>query len=263
MDRLTGASPAVAGSPAWGRLRRLAAQEAASLRAPLPPGPGCCVVCRGPARPGYPRCFPCALHLLRAPGLLADVVVPVSYAVSGTPYAGRLWRYKATAGGQQAARAMLRAMLLVFLRDHGRCLWARAGVPAPSHVAVVPSGRGRPGPHPLRALIAPYLRLPWAGLLPHPGRPEPVRELDAGRFRAAGSLAGARVLLIDDTWTSGASAQSAAAALRLGGASTVLTLILGRHLNPGRLPVSSFSPALAGSLFRQDRCAVHDAACPG
>ena len=38
------------------------------------------------------------------------------------------------------------------------------------------------------------------------------------------------MLLIDDTWTTGASAQSAAAALKQAGAGAVVALVIGRHL---------------------------------
>src|SRR5579863_3943518 len=114
------------------------------LRAPLPAGPGCCAVCRGPVCRGYLRCFTCAEHLRAAPGLLADLVVPVSYSVAGTPFARWLWQYKSDVPGRDEARAALLRILLVFLRDHGRCLWAHTGLAAPGHVAVVPSGCGRP-----------------------------------------------------------------------------------------------------------------------
>ena len=39
------------------------------------------------------------------------------------------------------------------------------------------------------------------------------------------------MLLIDDTWTTGASAQSAAAALKAAGAGPVAAVVIGRHLN--------------------------------
>src|ERR1700738_4351480 len=199
----------------WDRLRAAAARHAPWLRAPLPARPGCCAVCTGPPRPGFLRCFQCSLHRQGAPGLLADTVVPVSYAVAGTEYARALWLYKSDVPQQDAARGLLRALLLVFLHDHGRCVLAHAGITAPSHVAVVPSGRGRPGAHPLRTLVEPYLALPWAGLVPAPGEPVQARDLRPGRFRAAGRLAGATILLLDDTWASGSSAQSAAIALKL------------------------------------------------
>jgi len=44
-------------------------------------------------------------------------------------------------------------------------------------------------------------------------------------------LDGESVLLIDDTWTTGASAQSAAAALKAAGAGAVAAIVVGRHVN--------------------------------
>ena len=52
---------------------------------------GLCLVCRGPARSGYLRCFQCDLHAESAPGLLADVVAPAAYAAKGGPLARDLW----------------------------------------------------------------------------------------------------------------------------------------------------------------------------
>jgi hypothetical protein len=95
---------------------------------------------------------------------------------------------------------------------------------------VVPSGRGRPGPHPLQALAAPYLARPWLSLRPRPGGDPWARTLDPTRFQATGLPPGAAVLLLDDTWVSGASAQSAAVALKLAGAAAVAVVVVGRHL---------------------------------
>jgi hypothetical protein len=244
----------------WDRLRTAAGRPARWLRVPLPAGPGCCAVCRGPAGPGFLRCFQCSLHRQGAAGMLADIVVPVSYSVAGTEYARLLWLYKSEVPQQDAAGRLLRALLLVFLHDHGPCVWARAGIAAPSHVAVVPSGRGRPGAHPLRALVEPYLALPWADLVIDPAEPVQARDLRPGRFRAPGRLAGATVLLLDDTWTSGASAQSAAVALKLAGARRVAVVTLGRHLNPRDRTAHSLAAMLAGRFFRPDLCAVHGVA---
>ena len=70
----------------WFTLRRRT-----TIYPPEPAGrPGVCAVCRGPAGPGYARCFQCAQHDLLGRGLLADTVVPVSYAVKGTPLAASL-----------------------------------------------------------------------------------------------------------------------------------------------------------------------------
>jgi hypothetical protein len=254
----------------WDRLTATARVLADGLSAPEAGAAGLCRTCFCPAPPGRSRCYPCDLHQQCAPGLLASAVLPVAYAVKGSAHARRLWVYKSAApgaaAGAAAARRALAVLLLVFLREHGPCLWRAAGwdgVPGagPTHAAVVPSGRGRAGPHPLRALAQPYLRLPWAELSAAPGADSRTRELDPARFTAArpggarldgAPLDGARVLLIDDTWATGASVQSAAMALRRAGAAAVAAVVLGRHL---ARPAGESAPA--GAAFSPGRCAAH------
>lgn len=241
---------------AWGMLRSLSAGHARLLSAPRPGCPGLCIVCRGPARAGCSRCYQCELHAESAPGGLADLVVPVAYAPKGGPHASNLWLYKSGRQGADAASAALRLLLLAFLHDHGPCLWRRCGLRGPTHLAVVPSGRGRGGTHPLRALIAPYLAARWAGLSARPGAAA-ARELDPGRFDAPRQR-GASILLLDDTWTSGASAQSAAMTLLRAGAGCVIVVVLGRHL---AVPVpAGAGPDSFAMPLRPQLCAVHDGA---
>jgi len=240
-------APAAPDRPAhaapWDTLRARAGAATAGLPAPPEPGPGVCVVCRAPSRRGHQHCFHCGLHTDSAPGLLADAVAPVAYAPKGGRLATDLWRYKSAEPGAAAARTALRAMLLVFLHDHGEQVWQRAGVAAPTHVCVVPSGRGRPGAHPLQALVQACLTLPWLALHSQPGADSLARTLDPGRFRAARPLLGAAVLLLDDTWVTGASVQSAAAALKRAGARSVAAVVLGRHMRARAvLPTRAATP---------------------
>jgi hypothetical protein len=222
--------------------------------------PGC-AVCRGPVRPGFSRCYQCGRHARLASGLLADVVVPISYAVKGTALAADLWRYKSWPEPSARARTSVLALLLAFLHDHGACVWRQAGMPVPGRLAVVPTGCGRPGPHPLLELASPYLRLRPAGLVLRPGRQG--RDLNVHRFRADQQVAGAGVLLLDDSWVSGASAQSAAAALKLAGAGHVAIVVLGRHLDPADIgagqPPGWFTPG----PYDPFKCAVHRQRQPG
>jgi hypothetical protein len=204
---------------------------------------GLCLVCRGPVRSGYLRCFQCDLHAQSAPGLLADVVAPAAYAVKGGPLARDLWLYKSGRDGSGPAAARVLSLLLIFLHEHGPAVWQVAGMARPTAVCVVPSGRGRAGPHPLRTLAAPYLARPWVSLRPRPGGDPWARTLDPARFQVTGLLAGAAVLLLDDTWVSGASAQSAAVALKLSGAAAVAVVVVGRHLPAVSPPVNVRDPA--------------------
>jgi hypothetical protein len=244
----------------WDRLRLRLQSTAPPLYPPAPRPAGApaanCEVCRGPVRPGFARCYQCDRHALLGHGRLADAVVPVSYAIKGTPFADDLWRYKsASARTPATAQASVLALLLAFLTDHGPCVWQRAGMPPPDLLAVVPTGAGRPGRHPLLRLVSPYLRLPGCPLALRPGRQG--RDLDLDRFRVLARPAGASVLLLDDTWVSGASAQSAAAALRLAGACHVAVVVLGRHVNPGDPASAPLLASLAAGRYDPSACAVH------
>jgi hypothetical protein len=217
-------------APGWDVLRARSRAVTAGQPGVPEPGPGVCACCRGPARRGYAHCFHCGLHAETAPGLLADVVAPVAFAPKGSRLATDLWMYKSGRAGSREAGAGLLAMLLVFLHDEGARVWQRPGPATPTCACVVPSGRGRPGPHPLGALARGCLALPWAALVARPGGDPWARALDPGRFRATQPLTGAAVLLLDDTWTSGGTAQSAAVALKRAGARSVTVVVLGRHL---------------------------------
>jgi len=183
-------------------------------------------------------------------------VLPVAYSPKGGLLARHLRLYKSDpdATGRAAAAELLLALLLVFLRDHGACAWGAGRSAEPTHVAVVPMARGRPGEHPLRALIAPYLTWRWADLAAQPD--ERQRDLDPRRFSAQ-PVPGGRVLLLDDTWTTGASAQSAAMALRRAGARSVTVVVGGRHLRPDQVGLLELSAAIAP--FSTDTCAEHEA----
>ena len=248
---MSGSTPGPAGG--WDRLRRRA-----RVYPPEPPGrAGVCAVCRGPAAPGFARCYQCARHQRLGPGLLADAVVPISYAVKGTAFAADLWRYKAGREPAGAARTSLLALLLAFLHDHGACVWRQAGMAAPARLAVVPTGCGRPGPHPLLELAAPYLRLRPAPLVIRPGRQG--RDPDLSRFYTERGRLNGDILLLEDSWVSGASAQSAAAALKRAGAGRVAIVVLGRHLDPADRLGAPLAARLAPGPCDPGRCAVHRA----
>jgi hypothetical protein len=198
-----------------------------------------CRTCRGPVQAGFARCYQCDLAHVRCAGLLADVVAPVAYAVKGGRLAGDLWRYKSGTPGAAEAAARLAAMLAGYLRDHGDQVWRAAGMAAgPGLAAVVPSGQGRTGPHPLLGIVTSCVGVPIVPLSASPGAAARSRGLAdgvaAGWLAVAGPVAGADVLLVDDTWVSGGSAQSAAVALKAAGARRVALVVIGRHVDPAQ-----------------------------
>ena len=194
-----------------------------------------CRTCRGPAGAGFARCYQCELALSDAGRLLADAVAPVGYAVRGGPLAEDLRRYKsdrAAAAEVAAAAARLRELLAGFLAGRGPSVWAAAGMTGgPTGVAVVPSGQGRSGAHPLAGLVRSCVALPRVRLAVVPAEIH-TRGVNPYWVRVGDPVAGRDVLVVDDTWVSGGSAQSAAAALKLAGARRVAVVVLGRHVNP-------------------------------
>lgn len=185
-----------------------------------------------------------------AGGLLADAVAPVGYAVRGGPLAEDLRQYKSDLAAPAAAGAAagrLRESLSTFLAGHGPQVWRAAGMPAgPAAAVVVPSGQGRPGPHPLAGIVGSCVDLPQVRLAVRP-REVHARGVNAGWVRVASPVAAADLLVVDDTWVSGGSAQSVAAALKRAGARRVAIVVLGRHVNPGDPRSGKFLAALSPS----------------
>ena len=111
-------------------------------------------MCRGAVTARIAAVLPVRYAPGRSAGMLADAVVPISYAVKG----GRPCHAAAAVQDRRArerrrAGPSLQALMLVFLHDHARCLWRHAAMPPPTRLAVVPSGQGRPGAHPLLRLL--------------------------------------------------------------------------------------------------------------
>jgi hypothetical protein len=99
--------------------------------------------------------------------------------------------------------------------------------------ATVPSTRsGRPGEHPLHRLVSTLLGSHPEAVVTAVSAGED-RVLNPALFSCPSLTPGANVVLVDDSWTTGTSLLSAAAALRRDGAGVVNAMVLGRLLNPG------------------------------
>jgi hypothetical protein len=196
------------------------------------PGPGVCRTCFN-LTDGYDLCYACAHG-----GDSIDVVAPISYSVAGEQLHHALAAYKrSTAPWTRELRYQLAAVLWRHLARHERCVTRAAGIGADKFplVTTVPSGQHRREvPHPLDPIVSELVgptRGRSTSLLRRTERAVALHSFSPDRFAATRALAGEPVLLIDDTWTTGASAQSAAATLKKAGAGPVAALVLGRHLN--------------------------------
>jgi hypothetical protein len=194
-------------------------------------GPDVCAQCFN-LTDGFRRCYGCAHG-----GRFLDAMMPISYSVAGEQLHHALASYKRL-NGPVAGRFVLglAAVLWRYLVVHERCLARATAVSAFNTATIVPSSdRARDAVHPLHdlvSLVAP-LHGRYERLLRRSNAPATAHEFTAGKYESLRELRGASVLLVDDTWTQGANAQSAAAALKAAGAEHVSALVIGRHVNRG------------------------------
>ena len=221
-----------------------------------PPGAGevgACSVCLTLTDGRFPTCYPCGHQLLAT-----DAVLPISFSVHMGQLHTALRGYKE--GWDSAARfkVELAAVLWRFLESHERCLAGAAGLPGFAIVTTVPSSDpDRDARHPLPDIVGRLVR-PTADryerLLSRSAHPVEQRTVDAGKYEASRRLDGEAVLLIDDTWTTGANAQSAALALKAAGAAKVGVVVIGRHTRDDYGDTAKRLKALP--RFSWDRCAL-------
>lgn len=222
-----------------------------------PGGPGTCTRCYTPTT-SLPLCPQCRRAVTLAG--MPDLVGMMTYAGNLDPIAqsGRVMHgCKSPAfpgGGTYRQTVSLLAALGVI--GHSACPGRLTGTPI-SAWATVPSLPPKLGQaaHPLREIV---------GQLARPGAVEvsitaaqtvaSPRDIDATHYTAHSDAGSRHVLVIDDTWTSGGHAASAALAVRAAGASHVSVLVLARWLSIGweattpawakqRLTAPDFQPA--------------------
>jgi predicted phosphoribosyltransferase len=85
----------------------------------------------------------------------------------------------------------------------------------------------------------------------------PQRKVDRSKYNPTRDLDGESVLLVDDTWTTGANAQSAAGALKTAGAGSVAVLVIGRHVQESYKDNAARLKELPRS-FDWTTCALHE-----
>jgi predicted amidophosphoribosyltransferase len=193
-------------------------------------GPSVCNTCFN-FTDGYARCYACDHGRL-----MLDAVAPISYSVAREQLHHALASYKRLHGDvARRLGASLAAILWRFLAEHERCVAHAAGTDRFELVTTVPSGdRFRDEGHPLRWIVGELVgptRDRHEQLLRRSDTDVQPRAFSSDRFVATRPLEDRSVLLIDDTWTTGASAQSAAAALKAAGAGPTAAVVIGRHLN--------------------------------
>lgn len=200
------------------------------LNPPSPATPGVCRVCLT-FTDGYSTCYRCGFQ-----AEFADAVLPISYSVHFGQLHTNLRAYKrAPSQVARPVQMQLAAVIWRFLERHERCLARAAGAERFDLVTTVPSGLAdRDEANPLRRIVSTVVeptRDRFERLLRRSGTPVPERSVDPLKYSPTRDLSGESVLLIDDTWTTGANAQSASGALKTTGAGPVGVLVIGRHIH--------------------------------
>ncbi len=216
-----------------------------------------CEVCATPVG-GYERCGPCNTHA--GQGLaLADRVGSLIYAVKYETQAYKIVHgYKNDRPGPGNEDTM-RALLALGLRGHVECAMTLSGH-SDVRWSVVPSTRKTTK---LVELVRELARRPVDEIVAESSDDAAGRELTVGRwlFPPMPEIPG-HVLVIDDSWVSGAHAQSFAAALKLAGVDQVSVLTVARILDSNWGPNPAFIRDRLDSPFDWRRCPWTGAECP-
>ena len=222
----------------------------AAYTPPPPAGEGVCEVCHGAPFAGHARCWSCEQTTGNVSHPL-ELVVPISlYKLSGQLHSV-LYGYKRSSvrAVRRKHRLQVAATLHRFVREHGDHVREAAGADWDT-VTIVPSKSPERQPHALervvklgRVLSAQYWPLlePW-----QPDEIGRARSSDLG-YRTTADVDGLSVLLVDDTFTSGATFQSAASVLAREGAQVVAGIVIGRVIHP------EFSAEAAALWERQEK----------
>lgn len=215
-----------------------------------PPGLGVCRFCCTGVDPRYDECRNCyeiGLQLGAGP----VPVTPMALATRDSQLYLTLKQYKSGRAVARTQSTRLAAFMAVFLRRHLPCV-APTGIDA---AVVVPSSTGRTSPHPLTGVLERVSVLPpvqdlLASGTAHVERGQASRDLFMGHIDAAGR----RVLLVDDTYTTGTRMQSAAWALGAAGAASVHPVVVGRFLRDDWEPSHVLLTSLASRNWDPGRC---------
>ena len=221
-----------------------------------------CRICATPVS-GRHRCLTCErTYAAAAPG---DIVVPLIYGIKGSESSDVLRGYKDDP--QPGARAryarIVDRLLYLGLTLHERCVERQTGQPIDLRLTI-PSLKDRPGPHPFAAIAlrmnaisqSPRLAPRFATMHDH--------SISARHFLLTPGIDLTRrhVMLLDDTWTTGASAHSAALTLRRAGAQRVSIMVIGRWLGPGYADNARFIEGRLQSPYDPRVCPVTGGECP-
>lgn len=198
-----------------------------------------CPTCGGPKRDNAPLCYSCTglreqAKVLGVEHLLADRVRIANYAIKFDQMYRVMDGYKRDRQEAKDYQETLKYVLGDALVVHWNCLSHTSDGLVPSAWATIPSTTSseRHGkPHPLNRLVSPMLTIPEVKLSANEQKSRSIRP---STFSLDGSYSAEtlrHILLIDDTWTSGGTVESAAIMLKQHGAKRVTVYCLARIID--------------------------------
>lgn len=223
---------------------------------------GTCSLCRTPTPVGpqgtpYERCYNCR----RVFSDVLDGLVPICYSLHDG-LEGILGRSK-NEPPDVWLRRPLGSLLWTFLKHHLKCIEGFYGGTFDLWIAMPSHSSARGGRNHLDALIGHVRDFAdeWSSgvLVKNDASKARVRreKIVPELFTAIPAVSGKRILLFDDTFTTGGSMASAAHALKQAGAVSVVGLTFGRQLRADWPNSREFVAALGGRGLEIDQCAVH------
>jgi len=231
---------------------------------PMPrPAWDVCTVCHSSVYDGYTVCYPCN-EARKKLGTTADAVGSVALALEGEQLARDLYAYKdAKIDLDRRQRLIwgLGAVAYKWLHLHESCLAKAARVASGQFdvITSVPSTSGRDGQHPLVTMLTEVMvgsKERYSTLLSVNRTDLGPRDVAPHRFVATAAVP-PNVLVVDDSWVSGAKPQSAATALRFGGAQAVAILTIGRWFKVGYAPNVDWLKDRRKADWNWDTCCLH------
>jgi hypothetical protein len=227
-----------------------------------------CTVCSRPVENGYQRCYQCKTHV-ESGVRIADRVASVVYAAKPSA-SGKLDQTYTAMFGYKADRPrdahtqVVGSLLALGLAGHLECDVKLSGA-TNFRWATVPSTQRTGREHPLRELVAKLFRDSGLELVVTTAQgATKSRSLHPESFLVSSAIpASTHVALIDDSWVTGANAQSAAAALKQAGGASVSILTIARVLDPEYPVTAAFLRSrLASADFDYTLCPWTGGACP-
>jgi len=243
--------------------RQLVRRAGGYLRNPIRDTGVTCVVCTTPVD-GFDRCFVCQSAYGATSGL-ADLVMPLTYGIAGAQSGFLLRAYKDNPDARvyRQQGLVINWLLYLAILVHEGCIGRRVGLAVGCRLAV-PSVRGRVGVHPFEVIARQMNATRESPRLTVSQADTGERVVSVSRFALdpETDLAGQHVLILDDTWTTGANAHSAVLAARRAGAAAVSVMVVGRWLRPDFGHNAQFIKTRLARDYHPWICPVTGAECP-